>query len=112
MALTYAKQAYVTGGNENVWVVDVTADSAYPSGGGYTLATADYEALTVPGVTAASQIISFDAETNTAGYTIALDRTNNKIKFILGGVEATTTVSTKTVRTRVGFGYVNYLATP
>ena len=105
-SLTYTKVAHESLGNALCEVVDIKADSAYPAGG-YTLATADFETLLRPGATIGN-MLSFVSEVNAAGYTCALDRTNSKLLFFLGNAQATTTVSTTTVRCRVYHGYVNH----
>jgi hypothetical protein len=106
MALTYSKVARLAAGNYRKNVFDFTADATYTAGG-YSLATADLEALIGPDATI-GQIISFDSETNTAGVSLSLDRTNTKLKFYLGGTEATTTVSTASVRATLYHGASNY----
>lgn len=103
MAQTYTVKAKVVSGNIKYNIVDITADAAYPEGNGYSLATADFEALMEPG-RGITDMISLDAETNTGGYTVALDRTNSALKWVLGGVSATTTISSTTVRAQIYYG--------
>lgn len=110
MALTFVKVARGVAGNERFNIFDFTADNAYAAGG-YTLAASDIATLTNPesrgAKSAVSDIISFDSETNVGGYNLSLDRANSKLKFFLGATEATTTISSATVRARVSYGFAN-----
>jgi hypothetical protein len=45
MAQTYTTKANLTKGNSKVKIVDVTADAAYPDGGGYALTSTGFNQL-------------------------------------------------------------------
>lgn len=107
MAQTYAVKGKFATGNIKFNVIDITADAAYPEGNGYSLASADFETMMGPGY-GITDIISLDAETNTGGYTVALDRTNSALKWVLGGASATTTISSTTVRAQVFYAASNF----
>lgn len=107
MALTYTKIARVAAGNYKASIFDFKADTTYTAGG-YALATADIEALVGPGRTDLSTVLSFASETSTGGVELALDRTNKKLMFFLGSTEATTTVSTVTVRGTIYHSFSNF----
>lgn len=105
---TYTSIARLSGGNYHERVVDVTADGTY-STGGYALATADYQALIGgPNNRAIGDFYNFVAETNLGGYTVSLDRTNQKLVWLAAGAEATTTISSKVVRVRVVHNPVDF----
>jgi hypothetical protein len=107
MALTYTQIARVVAGNFKESTFDFTADATY-SAGGYLLATGDLEKLSSgPGATTSS-IVNFDSEVNAARASLAYDRANGKIMFLLGGTEATTTASTATIRATIRHSYVNH----
>lgn len=106
MALTYSRLAHTYEGNAEARVISFVADATYAAGG-YTLATSDFESfLQLPGATTSS-VIFFSSETNAGGYSVGLDRANSKLKFYLGGTEATTTISSTTVRARAVYNKVN-----
>ena len=106
MALSYSKVGRVVAGNEKCAIVDFTADAAYAAGG-YSLAASDFVSLTnVPGATTSTVTVLTSAQ-NAGGYTIALDKANSKLKYFLGGTEATTTVSSTVVRARLYFSESN-----
>ncbi len=104
---TYSTVARLAGGNYKTRLVNVTADGTY-STGGYALAAADYQALCGGVSRVIGDLISFNSETNAAGYSVALDRTNQKLVWLAAGAEATTTISSKTVRVAVVHNAVNY----
>lgn len=110
MALTYTRVATLVAGNERTSIVDILADATYIVSGGYTLANSDAVAMTGKAGATVAELLSFTTECNLGGYEASLDRTSGseKLKFLLGSAEATTTISSKTVRARVGFGYVNH----
>lgn len=108
MALSYSRKARLQEGNVLVRLVDFTADAAYGAGG-YTLAASDFESfLQLPGATTSS-VLSFLSEQNAGGYSVVLDKANSKLKYMLGGTEATTTVSSTVVRARITYGASNHL---
>lgn len=106
MALTYTRVARVVAGNERTHIVDIVADATY-STGGYALTSADYASLGRSGAKI-GDFLSLQSEENVGGTGCVLDRTNEKLLFFLGATECTTTISSKTVRVRIGFGYSNY----
>lgn len=107
MALSYTRKARIVAGNSRVRIIDFTADATYAAGG-YTLAASDFEAFTQdPSNNTTTSITFFDSETNAGGYSLSLDRANSKLKFYLGGTEATTTISSTTVRARLTYGISN-----
>lgn len=106
MPNTYTKVARVVAGNYREYILDLVPGAVYTAGG-TALVTADYEAMTRPGETA-STILSFTSEKNSAGATCSLDRTNNKMVFFIGGVEATATINTQSIRCTARFGYSNH----
>lgn len=107
MALSYSRKARLQTGNVYERVVDFTADATY-SAGGYTLAASDFESfLQLPGATTSSAL-TFISEVNSGGTELALDRTNSKLMYFLGGTECTTTISSKTVRARIQYAPVNH----
>lgn len=107
MALTYTKKARIVAGNAKTAIVDFTADAAYAAGG-YTLAASDFEKIAGdPSFNTTTSMTFFDSEVNAGGYSLCLDRANSKLKFYLGGTEATTTVSSTVVRARFTFAASN-----
>ena len=107
MSLTYTKVAKLAAGNYRQTIYDFKADTTYTAGG-YALTTTDIESIAGIGQTDLSGVVYFKSEVSTAGVTLALDRTNKKLMFFLGSTEATTTVSTVTVRGNVYHAAVNY----
>lgn len=107
-SLTYSTVAKFGGGNFRARLVDVTADGTY-STGGYALATADLQAL-AGGTNSRviADLVSFDSETNLGGVQVSLDRTNTKLLFFEAGAQATTTISSKTVRCTVYHSLSNF----
>jgi hypothetical protein len=104
MALTTTVVAREAGGNSKCVVVDFLADATYAAGG-YALAQSDLNKLTgLPG-SVIGDLVSFTSEANTGATSTVLDRTNGKLMFFLGSTECTTTISSKTVRARVHYGY-------
>ncbi len=103
-SLTYSTVARGGGGNFRFRVVDVTADGTY-STSGYTLAAADYQALSggaaVSTTASLTNIVNFDSEVNVGGVTATIDRANSKMLFWEAGAQATTTISSKVVRVNV-----------
>ena len=103
---TATKVARSVAGNYRENIFDIKPGALYTTGG-VTLAQADINVLTRPGETASS-ILQFDSETNPAGCTAALDRTNSKMLFFVNGAEATATINTTSIRCSVRFGFSNY----
>lgn len=111
-SLTYSTVARIVAGNSRIRIVDVTADGTY-SASGYTLAAADYTSLFgAPGTQTTTQSLSyavgFVSEVNVGGVRASLDRANSKMLFYEAGAQATTTISSKTVRVAVTHGLSNY----
>lgn len=99
MAVTTTVLKHGYGNNSRVTILDVTGPASYTTGG-ETLTAAQINQLANLPASKIGDLHSFDSETNTAGYTIALDRTNSKILFFTGGsqVASTTNLSAVTVR--------------
>ena len=105
MALTYSTVGRLNAGNFRTRVVDITADSTYTTSG-YALTTADYSSLLggpleTTTTSADSRIILFDCVPNASDTIGIYDSTNKKLLFFVGGSEATTTISSKTVRCQI-----------
>lgn len=111
MALTYTQVAKLVQGNSRSNIVDIVADATYTASG-YVLTTADYagffgSGLPVTTTDADSRIVLFNAVPNAANTTCVYDKTNLKLLFFVGGSEATTTISSKTVRVEITHGVAN-----
>lgn len=100
------KVARVVAGNYRENIFDIKPGAVYTTGG-VTIAAADVYALSQPG-DPITTILQFDSETNPAGCTASLDRTNSKMLFFINGAEATATVNTTTIRCGVRYGFSNY----
>lgn len=112
MALTYTNQGHLVQGNARVNVVDVLADGTYVASSGYTLAVADYQSILGGAVDASttaadSRILTFVSVRNPGGVEASYDGTNKALRFYEAGAEATTTISSKTVRCIVTFDAAN-----
>lgn len=109
---TYSTVAKLAAGNFKKRVVDVTLGTTY-STSGFALAAADYQALAgQPGTQTTTQslsnMVSFVSETNVGGVTVSLDRTNSKLVVFEAGAQATTTISSGTVRVLVVHSASNF----
>ena len=112
MGLTYSVVGKMNAGNFRTRVVDITADSTYTTSG-YALTTADYSSLIggpleTTTTSADSRIILFDVVPNITDTTAIYDSTNRKLLFFVGASEATTTISSKTVRCQIWHDPVNH----
>lgn len=99
MAVTTAQIKRGFGNNSRVTILDITGPASYTTGGEVLTAAQIAQMAGLPGGKIAD-LHSFDSETNTAGYTIALDRTNSKVLFFLAGAQVSnaTNLSAITVR--------------
>ena len=107
MALTYTVAKAVEG-STRVHYVTFTTDNSYAAGG-YTLAASDFEGIMGLGynTTNGTSVVSFVSEKNAAGYSVALDKTNAKLKVFTASAEATTTTSTQVVTARIAITSFN-----